>query len=105
MFSGDPKALAWLKAHLDTAGTDILSICTGIFVCGAAGLLQGKKACGPRNLQGMLAETFKSQDVTWVGEEMRWMQDGNFWSCGMSLLPSLFFSAPLVSSFFSSLGY
>ncbi|KAJ4394169.1 hypothetical protein N0V93_003386 [Gnomoniopsis smithogilvyi] len=78
----DPEALAWLKAHLDTAGTDILSICTGIFVCGAAGLLQGKKACGPRDLQGLLAEKFKAQDVQWIGCEVRWTRDGNFWSCG-----------------------
>lgn len=56
-----------------------------MFVCGAAGMLQGKKACGPRDLQGMLAEQFKAQEVQWVGSEVRWTRDGNFWSCGMFL--------------------
>ncbi|CAN8098978.1 unnamed protein product [Discula destructiva] len=78
----DPKALAWLKAHSETPGTDIISICTGMFICGAAGLLQGKKACGPRSMQGLLAERFAEQNVTWVGDELRWVRDGNFWSSG-----------------------
>lgn len=78
----DPQALAWLKAQADSPGTDIISICTGIFVCGAAGLLQNKTACGPRDFQGQLAGRFAAQDVTWVGHELRWARDGNFWSSG-----------------------
>lgn len=73
-------ATDWLAAQAARPGTDILSICTGIYLCGAAGLLKGKKACGPRNLQGHLAKQFEG--VQWVGEELRWVRDGNLWSSG-----------------------
>lgn len=76
----DPEALAWLAAHAAAEGTDILSVCTGIFVCGKAGLLRGRKACGPRTLQELLGKTFEGVEL--VGGEMRWVNDGNFWSCG-----------------------
>lgn len=74
------QALTWLAAHAARPETDILSVCTGIYVCGAAGLLQGKKACGPRGLQGDLRKRFEG--AQWVGDELRWVRDGNFWSCG-----------------------
>lgn len=74
--------LDWLRGHAArTEKTDILSICTGIYLCGEAGLLKGKKACGPRGLQKELGERFEG--VKWVGEELRWVDDGNFWSSGM----------------------
>lgn len=79
---GDPKALAWLKAQSENPGTDIISICTGIVVCGAAGILEGKRACGPRMMQEQLAKQFEAQNVKWVGDEWRWSHDGNFWSSG-----------------------
>lgn len=72
-------ALDWLVAHAALKATDILSICTGIYVCGAAGILKGRKACGPRGMQGDLKAKFDG--VTWVGDGWRWIQDGNFWSC------------------------
>ncbi|KAK0618446.1 class I glutamine amidotransferase-like protein [Bombardia bombarda] len=78
----------WVAGHAATEGTDILSVCSGIFVCGAAGILKGKKACGPRGLQSQLKKQF--EDVTWLGDELRWIQDGNIWSSGT------------VSPFFSS---
>ncbi|SPQ17841.1 e8fd80f6-715d-48da-bd18-63d5428cde73 [Thermothielavioides terrestris] len=57
---GDKKAaLEWLAAHAARPETDILCVCTGIYLCGAAGLLKGKKACGPRALQGDLAKKFE----------------------------------------------
>ncbi|KAF3768896.1 hypothetical protein M406DRAFT_234135, partial [Cryphonectria parasitica EP155] len=81
------ELLAWLKAHADTPQVDILSVCTGMFVCGAAGLLTttngttttGKKACGPAAMQGALKARF-GEEVQWVGHELRWTRDGNFWS-------------------------
>jgi putative intracellular protease/amidase len=75
-------ATDWLAAHAARPETDILSICTGIYLCGAAGLLKGKKACGPRGLQDHLAKKFEG--VQWVGEELRWVRDGNLWSSGES---------------------
>ncbi|KAK3309569.1 class I glutamine amidotransferase-like protein [Chaetomium strumarium] len=75
------EALDWLAAHAaQVEKTDILSVCTGIYPCGAAGLLKGKKACGPRGLQADL--TKKYEGVDWVGHELRWVRDGNFWSSG-----------------------
>lgn len=73
-------ATDWLAAHAARPETDILSVCTGIYLCGAAGLLKGKKACGPRGLQGDLAKKFEGAE--WVGEKMRWVKDGNLWSSG-----------------------
>lgn len=74
------EATDWLAAHAAQPGTDILSICTGIYLCGAAGLLKGRKACGPRGLQGDLAKKFEG--VEWVGDKMRWVKDRNIWSSG-----------------------
>jgi transcriptional regulator GlxA family with amidase domain len=75
-----PEATDWLAAHAAQPKTDILSVCTGIYLCGAAGLLKGRKACGPRGLQADLAKRFEG--VQWVGEELRWVRDGNVWSSG-----------------------
>ncbi|KAK3397954.1 class I glutamine amidotransferase-like protein [Sordaria brevicollis] len=80
----DKAPLEWLAGHANNAEkkTDILSVCSGIYLCGAAGILKGKKACGPRGLQGDLRKRFESQEVDWVGEELRWVVDGNLWSSG-----------------------
>lgn len=72
--------LEWLRKHSETPGVDILSICTGLFICASAGIVDGKKASGPRGLQGMLKKQFPK--VNLVGDEYRWVQDGNFWSSG-----------------------
>ncbi|KAK7423271.1 hypothetical protein QQX98_001061 [Neonectria punicea] len=72
--------LKWLKAQFETPGVDILSVCTGIYICGAAGILEGKKASGPRGLQNDLVKKFPG--VQLVGEKYRWIQDGNLWSSG-----------------------
>jgi putative intracellular protease/amidase len=91
--------LGWLRAHAERVDeTDILSVCTGIYVCGEAGLLKGKRACGPRGLQKEIKERFEG--VTLVGDELRWVQDGNFWSSGTSsllLLPTRATRGPLHS--------
>ncbi|KAK3382924.1 ThiJ/PfpI family protein [Lasiosphaeria ovina] len=76
----DSSELEWLAAHAARQDTDILCICTAIFLCGAAGILKGKKACAPRGLQQKLKGMFEG--VTWLGDSLRWNQDGNFWSCG-----------------------
>ncbi|KAK0631842.1 ThiJ/PfpI family protein [Immersiella caudata] len=78
--SYEKAALDWLAAHAARKETDILSVCTGIFVCGEAGILRGKKVCGPRSMQTQLKAKFEG--ATWFGDSLRWIQDGNFWSCG-----------------------
>lgn len=88
----EAAALEWLAAQAATAGVDILSICTGIFICGEAGLVKGKTVCGPRALQDMIRERgFGEKEL--VGHKYRWVQDGNLWSGGrffsfFILLPS-----------------
>ena len=84
----DKGPLSWLAGHAanninNESTTDILSVCSGIYLCGAAGILKGKKACGPRGLQGDLCKRFESQEVTWLGEKLRWVGDGNLWSSGL----------------------
>ncbi|KAI0482345.1 ThiJ/PfpI family protein [Xylariaceae sp. FL0804] len=78
----DADALAWLREHgKEGRGADVLSVCTGILVCGAAGLLEGRRACGPRGLQDMIRKkNFGEKEL--VGDKLRWVQDGNFWSSG-----------------------
>lgn len=81
-YSSLKDALNWLAAHAAHPGTDILSVCTGAYLCGAAGLFNGKKACGPRAVQGDLEK--KYPEVEWVGGDFRWVKDGNIWSSGGS---------------------
>lgn len=99
--SEDPAALSWLAAHAsNTDKTDILSVCSGIYLCGLAGILKGKKAVGPRGLQGDLRTKFLDQGVKWVGDELRWVQDGNLWSSGkfVFILIILCLSCPIILS-------
>ncbi|KAI0175664.1 class I glutamine amidotransferase-like protein [Hypoxylon sp. FL1284] len=77
----DKAALDWLAAHGATPGVDVLSVCTGAFLCGEAGLLKGRTACGPRGVQDMIrAKGYGEKEL--VGHKYRWVQDGNFWSSG-----------------------
>ncbi|ROW18162.1 hypothetical protein VPNG_00079 [Cytospora leucostoma] len=114
-------SLSWLRAQAAAGGTHILSVCTGIFICGAAGLLGGgeeeeeennnnnnnnsnsndndggngdgngvdgerktkrkrKVACGPRGSQPELRRLYPGCDF--VGDQVRWVRDGNLWSSG-----------------------
>lgn len=98
------KGLAWLRKQAETPGVDILSICTGLFVCASAGIADGKKASGPRGLQGVLGKRFPKMKL--VGDNYRWVQDGNFWSSGT--LQKNIWSLPgflLFLSFFSSFSF
>ncbi|KAI3397590.1 hypothetical protein diail_10562 [Diaporthe ilicicola] len=76
----DGDILSWLREQGATPGTDILSVCTGIYICAAAGLVDGRRVCGPRALQSELRKGYPKADF--VGEKLRWVRDGNFWSSG-----------------------
>lgn len=76
----DEDILSWLREQGATPGTDVLSVCTGIYLCAAAGLADGRKVCGPRALQSELRKKYPTADF--VGEKLRWVRDGNFWSSG-----------------------
>jgi transcriptional regulator GlxA family with amidase domain len=70
----------WLRGHAGTEGTDVLCVCTGIFLLGEAGLLKGRTAAGPRGLQKVIGE--KYEGVRLVGDRYRWVRDGNVWTSG-----------------------
>ncbi|KAF6836877.1 ThiJ/PfpI family protein [Colletotrichum plurivorum] len=73
--------LEFLRGHVAaTKTTDVLSVCTGVFLCGAAGVLEGRTVCGPRGVQDMLREKYPR--TKWVGEMVRWWRDGNLWTSG-----------------------
>lgn len=70
---------AFIKGHFDS-GTDVLSVCTGIIPTGHTGILNGRKATGPREMVPELRKKFP--EATW--EEKRWTSDGNLWTSGKS---------------------
>lgn len=76
----EEEELKWLREQCDTPGVDILSVCTGIYICAAAGVLDGKRASGPRGLQDDIIKKYPK--VKLAGEKYRWVQDGNIWSSG-----------------------
>ena len=61
------------------SGTDVLAICTGMYAAGPAGILNGRRATGPRPLVPELKKKFP--DAVW--EDKRWTSDGNLWNSGM----------------------
>lgn len=88
MIPGPPPAtrppeevLGWIKAHVE-AGVDLLTVCTGAFVAGYAGVLDGKRASGPRGVLDLLKK--ECPGVEWV--DKRWVNEGNIWSSGKFVL-------------------
>ncbi|KXH37545.1 ThiJ/PfpI family protein [Colletotrichum simmondsii] len=72
--SWDEETLAFLRGHADEEGeggkgrrTDVLSVCTGAFLCGAAGILEGRRVCGPRGLQDVLKKRFPGASCMFTG--------------------------------------
>ena len=73
-------AKEFVRAHA-AAGAVVMSVCTGAFVAGHAGVLDGRQATGPRALLGELRKKFPK--ATW--HDKRWVQDGKVWTSGTSL--------------------
>ncbi|KAB8303354.1 hypothetical protein EYC80_004786 [Monilinia laxa] len=74
----------FLKSHAEWREsngekTDILSVCTEIFLVAQSGILKELNASGPRALVPSLKKEFP--DTKWV-DDRRWVVDGNIWSCG-----------------------
>ncbi|OAA66913.1 ThiJ/PfpI family protein [Niveomyces insectorum RCEF 264] len=76
----DADACDFLRRHAAIPTVDILSVCSGIYVLGHAGMLKGIKACGPIGLQADIATKFPGVEL--FGDSLRWIQDGNIWSSG-----------------------
>jgi putative intracellular protease/amidase len=83
----DAGGLAWLVKQAKTEGVDILSVCTGAYICGASGIADGKKFSGPRGVQDDLKKRYPKMNL--VGDDHRWVRDGNIWSSGRFPSPSL----------------
>jgi transcriptional regulator GlxA family with amidase domain len=81
----EEPVLEFVRAHV-AKGVDLLTICTGIFVAAAAGVLDGKHATGSRGVIEMLVKSYPK--VKW--EDKRWWNDGRVWTSGM--LPFSLFS-------------
>lgn len=71
----------FVRGHF-ALGTTILSICTGSFVVGYAGICKGKHVTGPRGLIPVLKQKFP--DVGKWDDGVRFVRDGNLWTNGMS---------------------
>ena len=78
-FGWKEDVLEFLRAHANRPETDILSICTGIILCGEAGIIKGKTVSGTRGLEAQL----KPYGAILVGQKYRYWRDGNLWSSGM----------------------
>ncbi|KAF2119341.1 class I glutamine amidotransferase-like protein [Lophiotrema nucula] len=73
----DEKVLEFVREHVKS-GVDLLTICSGIFVAGFAGVLDDKHATGTRGVMDILKKEFPK--VTW--EDKRYYQDGKLWTSG-----------------------
>ena len=74
--------VAFLRKHKEANKTDFLVICTGSFVAGYAGLLDGKTVSGPRGLD-RLKKLFPKANFV----DRRWERDGRVWTSGKSFPP------------------
>lgn len=81
-FKYTPNAveLAYVRKAYEES-TAFLSICGGIQVPLMAGLLEGKKATGPRMMLDVLRQ--QAPNTEWL--EKRWVQDGKLWTSGAML--------------------
>lgn len=75
----DPVTLAWIQ-QIDANSLYTTSVCTGSWILGAAGLLQGKNATSnwyrAKQILAKYGATFQPK---------RWVQDGKYWtSAGVS---------------------
>jgi putative intracellular protease/amidase len=88
-----PKAMPPAEEYLDfvrghfAAGTPILSICTGAFVIGYAGITRGREVTAPRLLIPEMKRRFPEAKV-W-DDSVRVARDGNLWTSGMFFSSSL----------------
>ncbi|KXG46090.1 DJ-1 domain, InhA-type [Penicillium griseofulvum] len=81
-----PKAMPPAEEYLNfvrghfAAGTPILSICTGAFVIGYAGITRGREVTAPRLLIPEMKRKFPEAKV-W-DDSVRVARDGNLWTSG-----------------------
>ncbi|CAI6310647.1 unnamed protein product [Periconia digitata] len=71
----------WVQAHVEEGKVDLLTVCSGVYVAGFSGVLEGKKATGTRGVMDDLKKSFPGTE--WY-EDRRWMIDngGKLWTSG-----------------------
>lgn len=74
----DAAVVDFIHAHKKKGETDFLVICTGSLTAGYAGLLDHKRATGPRGLEPKLKEKFPAANFV----DRRWERDGRLWTSG-----------------------
>jgi transcriptional regulator GlxA family with amidase domain len=79
--------LDFVRAHF-AAGAPILSICTGAYVIGHAGITKGREVTAPRLLIPEMRRKFPEAKL-W-DDSVRVARDGNLWTSGMFFFPSFF---------------
>jgi len=91
MIPGPPPAmkppeevLQFVRDHV-VAGVELLAICTGVFVAGYSGVLDGKRASGPRGVLNLLKK--ECPKVQWA--EQRYVQEGKIWTSGKALIEAV----------------
>lgn len=96
--------LDFVRAHF-AAGAPILSICTGSYVIGHAGITKGREVTAPRLLIPEMRRKFPEAKL-W-DDSVRIARDGNLWTSGMFFFPFFFlsFSFRLCFSLINGCGY
>ncbi len=77
-FQISPELKSFVQNHFASEKTTVMTVCTGVLVAAQSGVLDGKKATGPRAMLLELRDKFK--DVEWV--DKRWAVHGNIWTSG-----------------------
>ncbi|KAF2475417.1 ThiJ/PfpI family protein, partial [Lindgomyces ingoldianus] len=75
----EEPALEFLRKHVEK-GVEVLTICTGIFVAGHAGILDGKNATGGREIVDMMLKK-QFPKAKWR-DDVRWTTDEKLWTAG-----------------------
>ena len=74
--AGDPELLRWLRRNAPASGR-ITSVCTGAFILGAAGLLDGKRCATHWSACDRLASEFSAAEVL---RDAIYVVDGKLWT-------------------------
>lgn len=94
--------LDFVRAHF-AADTPILSICTGAFVIGYAGIVKGREVTAPRLLIPEMRRRFPEAKI-W-DDSVRVARDGNLWTSGRFFISFFFFLFSFFSLAFDVLGF
>lgn len=70
----DPKILDWIR-HIDKGSTYTGAVCTGVWVLGATGLLEGKRASTNWYREEEFLKKYKA-----IPANERYTQDGKYWT-------------------------